>query len=313
MSSIRRLIPLAAIVVAAVVSAPAPALGSGGRILYASHGSLLSVPAEGGAPRTIARVPANTLDLAASRDGSRIALISNSRLPYPKTGSVRSIYVLRRGHRLRLVRRFHTTSPLEIAMSPNGRWIAFGQSGEIWLMRADGGDAHQVTEGPSVAWDPAFTPDGQSLVFDRDADTGPRSSPRIFLARIADGAETQLTPEEGRDPSVSSSGLLLYTRPEQGRIDSRLIVMAPDGSGRHTVDRFNDPFYDLRSTFSPDGRSVAYLRLWEKGGHASDYRYSIHTKTVGGRRPRKVVGGIRNGARSVPYPGHGPAGPVWIP
>ena len=62
-----------------------------------------------------------------------------------------------------------------------------------------------------------------------------------------------------------------------------------------------------------DGLSVAYLRLWEKGRHASDYRYSIHTKTVGGRRHRRVVGGIRDSARRVPYPGHGPAGPVWVP
>jgi Tol biopolymer transport system component len=258
-------------------------------------------------------VPANTLDLAASRDGKRIALLTNTKLSYPKTGSVRAIYLFRSGYGLHLVRRFRSTAPLDIAISPDGREIAYGKNSEIWVMRTDGSDDHQVTEGHSVAWDPAFTPDGGSLVFDRDASMRPRNSPRIFRKPLAGGPEVQLTEDEARNPTVSSTGLLMYTRSGEGPVPSRVIVMRMDGGGRHTVDLFDDPFFDLGTTFSPDGRSIAFLRLWEKNGYAANYRYSLHTRSIGGGHHRKLVGGIRGSARRVPFAGHGPAGPIWVP
>jgi len=102
-----------------------------GHLLYANHGNLMSVPARGGAPQALARVPANTLDLASSRDGKRVVLISNRKLPSPSRGSIRSIHLFRPGHGVQLVRRYRSTSPLDVAISPDGRWIAFGQEGEI--------------------------------------------------------------------------------------------------------------------------------------------------------------------------------------
>lgn len=309
----RTLVLLLALAATWVLGPAGPAAADGGHILYAGHGALMSVPAGGGTPQRIATVPRGTLDLAASRDGRRIALISNRKLPYPNRGSVRSIYLFRVGHGLHLVRRFRSTAPLDIAISPDGRRIAFGQKSEIWLMLTSGGAPRQVTDGPSVAWDPAFTPDGGPLVFDRDAAAGPHHRPQLFRRSLAGGAEVQVSSDEGRQPSISTSGLLLYTRYGEGPVDSRLIVMHLDGSGRRTVDRYDDPFFDLSSTFSPDGRSIAYLQLWEKNGYAVNYRYSIHTKTLDGNQQRKLVGGLRSAARQAPFFGHGPAGPIWVP
>jgi dipeptidyl aminopeptidase/acylaminoacyl peptidase len=273
----------------------------------------MSVPAQGGSPRQIASVPPNTIDLAASRDGRRLALISNRKLTYPQQGSIRSIYLFRPGHGLLRLRSFRTNAPLDIAISPDGERIAFGMRSEIWLMRSDGGGIRQATDGRSVAWDPAFTPDGGSLVFDRDADGGPANDPQLFRKRLSGGTEVQLSEDQGRNPTISSKGLLLYTRLEEGATDSRLVAMHLDGSSRRTVERYNDPFFDVAETFSPDGRSFAYLRLWEKNGYAVNYRYSIHIKTVTGARHRKVVGGIRSSARRAPFAGHAPAGPAWVP
>ncbi|HET8565521.1 MAG TPA: hypothetical protein VFL77_03510 [Solirubrobacterales bacterium] len=309
---------LAAVRIAAVAAslaliAPATGEAAGGHLLYASHGSLFSVPAAGGTPRKVAGVPAGTIDLSASRDGRRVALIANRKLPGRGRGSIRSIYLFRPGHGLQRVRRFRSTAPLDIAISPDGRSIAFGQASEIWLMPASGGNARQVTDGPSVAWDPAFTPDGRALVFDRDAAAGPGHRPQLFRQSLGGGAEVQLSEDEGRRPAISPTGLLLYLRPGEGQVESRLIVMHLDGSGRRTVDRYEDPFFDLGASFSPSGRSIAYLRLWERNGYAVNYRYSIHTKTIAGRHHRKIVGGIRSAARRAPLFGHGPAGPVWVP
>jgi WD40-like Beta Propeller Repeat len=303
-----------ALVAAVALAAPADLeAATAGHILYANQGSLMSVPGRGGAPRKLARVPSNTLDLASSRNGERIALISNRKLPPPSRGSIRSIYLYRPGHGLRRLLQFRSTTPLYIAISPDGGWIAFGRQGEIWLMRVSDGEIHQATEGPSVAWDPAFTPDGQSLIFDRDADAGPHHDPQLFRQSLVAGTEVQVSHDEGRQPAVSSTGLLLYTRPGEGSVEGRLIAMRLDGSGRHTLERYDDPFVDLSPTFSPDGHSIAYLRVWRKTGQALGNRYSIHTKAIAGGEHHKVIGELRGAAKRGALAGHGPAGPVWVP
>lgn len=304
---------MAAVVAAATLAAPASLeAATDGHILYASRGGLMSVPAQGGAARKLAHVPVETLDLAASRDGQEVVLISNRKLR-PNGGSVRSIFLFRPGHGVRRLRQFQSSTPLYTAISPNGKWIAFGQEGEIWLMRESGRGIHQVTDGLAVPWDPAFTADGRSLIFDRDAGPGPRQRPQLFRQSLAGGPEVQVTDDEGRQPAVSSTGLLLYSRPGKPQTDSRLIVMRSDGSERRTVDRYYPPFVDLGTTFSPDGRSIAYLRAWQKGGSGGEHRYSIHTKTVNGGEHRKVISGIPSSAPQARFGGPAPAGPVWVP
>jgi Tol biopolymer transport system component len=288
--------------------APAGAADSG-RIVFTHGRRLLAVSANGGSPHRIGTVPRSTLDISASRNGHRIALIANRKLPYPNRGSVRTIYMWKTGGEVDVVKRFRSTAPLDIALSPDGRRIAFGRRSEIWIMGADGGGARQVTQGPSVAWDPAFTPDGRSLVVLRDD----RHTPRLHRKRLGGGPEQLMVGGEASSPAVASNGRIAYIRPAEGRVASRLIVMRPDGSGRHTIYSFNDSVIDQNPTFSPGGGWVAFLRLWERTGYASTYRYSIHTITGAGRRQRKLVGGLRSSAKNRPFAGHGPAGPVWTP
>jgi Tol biopolymer transport system component len=279
------------------------------RIVYASNGALLVVSARGGSPQRIASVPESTLDMSASADGRRIALIANHKLKYPRRGSIRSIYLYRAGRGLRLVKRLHTVAPVSVAISPNGRLIAFGRASEIWVMRPHGRGARQVTRGPGTAWDPVFTPNGRSLVFDRDANR----RPQLFRVSLGGGREARLTNDEARSPAVSSRGRVVYIRSAEGPVPERMIVMNLDGGARRTIAKFNDPIFDQSPTFSPDGRGIAFRRLWERTGYASTYRYSIHTMTAGGRHRRKLLGGLRSTARHAPFAGHAPAGPLWIP
>jgi hypothetical protein len=88
--------------------------------------------------------------------------------------------------------------------------------------------------------------------------------------------------------------------------------MRLDGSERRTVDRYRPPFVGLSPTFSPNGRSIAYLRAWQQNGIKGDRRYSIHTKAIDGREHRRVIGGLRS-APGARFGGPVPAGPVWVP
>jgi len=60
--------------------------------------------------------------------------------------------------------------------SPDGRRIAFksnrgGNTYDIYVMDADGGNAVRVTDHPADDHDPAWMPDGQSLIFNSERDS----------------------------------------------------------------------------------------------------------------------------------------------
>jgi Tol biopolymer transport system component len=128
--------------------------------------------------------------------------------------------------------------------SPDGSMLVFSQgfepapSGtggvEIWIMDADGGNAHHVTgdEGDtsheSVDYGPRWSPDGGSIVFTHDRD--------IYVVNVDGTGLTNLTLESGtdfydRDPDWSSDGSRIVFASTRSRGDgSGLYTMNADGS-----------------------------------------------------------------------------------
>jgi len=81
--------------------------------------------------------------------------------------------------------------------SPTGDRIAVVDEGTIYIASPDGSGRSVVTEGT----DPAWSPDGTRIAFSRDYD--------IYVVRLADGTQTQLTAEDladDRDPRWSPDG-----------------------------------------------------------------------------------------------------------
>jgi Tol biopolymer transport system component len=78
--------------------------------------------------------------------------------------------------------------------SPDGQQIAFSKSCTIWVMNADGSDAHAVTGGGCDA-QPAWSPDGSKIVFasSRDGDE------ELYVLDLATGGTTQLTFDDSVD------------------------------------------------------------------------------------------------------------------
>ncbi len=89
---------------------------------------------------------------------------------------------------------------LGAAWSPNGQWIAVlrgtlsadnsSEQEEVWLVRPDGSQGHALESEADVSYgDLNWTPDSQSLVFDRYSQTGVGD---IWLINIVTGQQTKL-------------------------------------------------------------------------------------------------------------------------
>ena len=84
--------------------------------------------------------------------------------------------------------------------SPDGNWIAFGRQDagavmgkQLWIMRADGSQARALTNDPQAYHVlPAWSPDSQTIAFQRYALTEANARPGIWLADVNSGALRQL-------------------------------------------------------------------------------------------------------------------------
>ena len=299
---------LATLLIALAVPICAPAAaGAESRIVYAAEGRLVSVPAGGGAPRTLARIPHSTVGVSAAAGGRLFAMVANRELPASRQGSVRTYYVLRLGHGLRRVSRLHLRASVAMSFSPDGRLIAFCRGGEIWTLDVGSGRPRQATRGPGGAFDPTFAADSRHLVFIRHAPGRPSA---LVRGSIAGGVETTLATGEVHDPAVSADERVAFLRSPESA-PGRIVVTNMDGSGRRTLVKAREPVFNSDPVFSPSGDAVAYRSLYERNGSATSYRYSIHTVPVDGGPRRKVVGGLRSTADEPLTKGRGPLGPLW--
>jgi TolB protein len=261
------------------------------RLVFALGAKLMSASPQGGGMHRIGRLPHGVIDMSAAENGHRIAVLTNQQVPFPGKGSIRTIYLVRPGHGLRRVLRLHTQGDHRIAMSHDGRRIAFGKDNELWVSSAKGGPAHRVTScGGSNAYSPAFSSDDRNLVF--TCATG--NAPSIYRVGLAGGTAQRLTPQgiNAISESVSRRGPIVFRQDPSGGGSERLRVMNSDGSGVRTVATSDDPRFNLEPDFAPSGRSIVFLRLREVNGDRSPRRYSIRTVRSSGINQRLAIGGL---------------------
>jgi Tol biopolymer transport system component len=217
----------------------------------------------------------------------RIALITNKQVPFPGKGSIRKIYLQRAGHGLKLVKSLKTEGDTKIAMSHDGRTIAFGKDNEIWAMPATGGRARRVTNGTgSNAFNPAFGSNDRTLVFTRAT----RNAPSIYRVPLSGGTAHRIS-KQGVDAiseSVSTQGLVVFRQQRSGGPEL-LRVMKENAFAVHTVTRSDDPLFDLDPDFAPNGQSIAFMRLREVNGDRSPRRYAIRTVRTSGTHEKTAI------------------------
>lgn len=86
------------------------------------------------------------------------------------------------------------------AWSPDGEWIAFGRrlartntGRQLWLMRADGSEAHPLTNDIAIHYGPpSWSPNGRFLLFQQFNSNHPKQPPSIWLLEIDTGKLQQI-------------------------------------------------------------------------------------------------------------------------
>jgi Tol biopolymer transport system component len=73
--------------------------------------------------------------------------------------------------------------------------IVFSRGGDVWLMRADGSGQRRLTRGSAEELEPAFSPDGRSILFSSDR-TGNKD---VYVMRVDGSRVRNLTRQWAED------------------------------------------------------------------------------------------------------------------
>jgi Tol biopolymer transport system component len=151
-------------------------------------------------------------------------------------------------------------------ISPNGQRIVYesNESGsfQIWIMDANGGNQTQLTDDPELqAFQPSFSPDGQSIVFSLCADPfGFGFFAYCDIATMDDDGDNLDTILAGRwanvRPNYSPDGSRIAFSSDRGGLQSAIWVMDDDGTG---LERLTKP--RLRAfwpDWAPSGKRILF-------------------------------------------------------
>ena len=168
----------------------------------------------------------------------------------------------------------------EPAFSPDGKSIAFvtwndGEMGKVVLYDYSGetfaktGSDHKIlTTKKGIYRTPAFSPDGQWIVFRKDGGNGHQGythskEPGIYIVPVDGSAEPKLICPQGADPMFSKDGKRIFYQ-KGGYLFGSLTksVESVDLSGENKREHF-DGKYSQRYIISPDNEWVAWSELYK--------------------------------------------------
>lgn len=181
------------------------------------------------------------------------------------TGQAAEVQITRRGTPAGpSVEHLTLTSQIqELALSPDGKKVAFVVRGEIFAASAkEGGDAQRITTSPANDWQVAWSPDSRRLVYVSDRN---RAS-NVYLYDFTTSEETQLTRAAGSDasPRFSPNGKMIAF--ERDARELRVFDLDTKQERALATGYLERPPVNSDRSFawSPDSRWIAFMPVGEK-------------------------------------------------
>ena len=156
------------------------------------------------------------------------------------------------------------------SFSRDGQWIVYTtwsdtELGRVRVIRPDGGGAREVVARPGHYVEPAFSPDGQKIVFRHAGSDQARGryfseAAGVYVVPVA-GGEPLLVREEGTDPEFDHTGTRIYLRERRAEKYTLFSVGVPISEspvpGRDEIEHVRS---ENATQFapSPDGRWLAF-------------------------------------------------------
>jgi gamma-glutamyltranspeptidase len=147
----------------------------------------------------------------------------------------------------------------DIVFARDGR-LAASIDGDLWVRSSDRRSWTQLTQGP--AWDrqPAWSPDGSSIVFSSNAE-GQDDLYRMAVTRASSARERLTTdPAPDLEPTIGKDGTVYFIR---GRLnEARLWQRTPAGEEKRVTSGASP---ERAPTVSPAGDWLAYVQQFDGG------------------------------------------------
>ena len=245
-------------------------------------------------------------DLQLSPDGSRLAFVVTE----PPKGEHRLRHIWLYDKPSNSVRQFTASAKSETnpRWSPDGKQLAFlsnrADQQQIYLLRADGGEATAITKGKRSVSQFAWSPDGKQIAFlapepkseaeekkEKDKDDAhvvdkEDKRPRLWLLTLATGDVKALTEpkwavqELAWHPSGSGLFLAATDHPESDQNTDRIFAIRLSDNSLSQTLAPRGPFGRLKA--APDGQRFAFIGCREDGPSPHDLMIARHGERVAG-------------------------------
>ncbi len=132
---------------------------------------------------------------------------------------------------------------------------------DIYTMNADGSDVQRLTDAPGRDFEPAWSPDGSTIVFSTDRDDPDNA--QLYLMN-ADGTDQRRLPSSLTDDQVGArwspdgQWILFHSNPQvDGLPQFDIFKVRPDGSDLTNLT--NTPGNNFMADWSPDGERIVFV------------------------------------------------------